>query len=75
MIILITQNTQYPCDKYDLHLQKITLCTMEQNIYVNNASAKLVQFYTNVQDKSAVIVQKVRSGSMKALYSHASYVY
>ena len=48
-------------------------------LYVTNASAKLVKLYVNVQDKSAVIVQKVRSGNMKklsmeALYSHATYV-
>lgn len=80
MEIIITPNIQYPCDKYDLQLHKITLCTLEQNIHVTNASAKLVKLYMNVQDKSAVIVQKVRSGSMKklsmkALYSHATYVY
>ena len=33
---------------------------------VTNASAKLVKFYINVQDTSAVIVRKVRS--------HATYV-
>ena len=44
MEILITPNTQYPCDKYDLQLHKITLCTLEQNIHVTNASAKLVKF-------------------------------
>ena len=80
MEIIITPNIQYPCDKYDLQLHKITLCTLEQNIHVTNASAKLVKLYMNVQDKSAVIVRKVRSGSMKklstkALYSHATYVY
>jgi hypothetical protein len=79
MIILITQTTQYQCDKYDLHLQKITLCTLEQNIRVDNDSVKLVQFYMNVQDKSAIIVRKVSSGnmkklSMKTVYSHATYV-
>ena len=60
MAILITPNAQYPFDKYDLQLHKITLCTLEQNIHVTHASA-------------------VRSGnmkklSMKALYSHATYV-
>ena len=79
MEILITPNTQYPCDKYDLQLHKITRCTLEQNIHVTNVSAKLVTFYLNVQDKSEVIVRKVRSGNMKrlimkALYSHATYV-
>jgi hypothetical protein len=79
MVILITQTTQYQCDKYDLHWQKITLCTLEQNIHVNNVSAKLVQFYMNVQDKSAIIVRKVSSGNMKKIsiktvYSHSTYV-
>ena len=75
-----SNSTKYPCDKYDLQLHKITVCTLEQNIHVTNASAKLVKLYMNVQDKSAVIVQKVRSGSMKklsmkTLNSYATYVY